>query len=159
MIRLVTIKTQERLLLSVLPRHVAMEMKADIAGSEIIISIIFLMSLQWLLTWQSAILLIAMLKLFPQETDRHTIPQDLHSETWKCKFVIIIVFNIIITTIIIIVTTIIITIILQVSILFADICGFTVLSAQCTAEELIRLLNELFARYRPWYLILSWLWW
>ena len=32
------------------------------------------------------------------------------------------------------------------SILFADICGFTVLSAQCTAEELIRLLNELFAR-------------
>ena len=33
------------------------------------------------------------------------------------------------------------------SILFADICGFTVLSAQCTAEELIRLLNELFARY------------
>ena len=32
------------------------------------------------------------------------------------------------------------------SILFADICGFTQLSAQCTAEELIRLLNELFAR-------------
>ena len=54
------------------------------------------------LTWQTAILLIAMLKLFPQETDRHTIPQDLHSETWKCKFVIIIVFNIIIITIIII---------------------------------------------------------
>merc|ERR1719225_2193084 len=35
----------------------------------------------------------------------------------------------------------------NVSILFADICGFTVLSAQCTAEELIRLLNELFARF------------
>ena len=34
------------------------------------------------------------------------------------------------------------------SILFADICGFTVLSAQCTAEELIRLLNELFARFK-----------
>ena len=33
------------------------------------------------------------------------------------------------------------------SILFADICGFTQLSATCTAEELIRLLNELFARY------------
>ena len=33
------------------------------------------------------------------------------------------------------------------SILFADICGFTSLSAQCTAEELIRLLNELFARF------------
>lgn len=32
------------------------------------------------------------------------------------------------------------------SILFADICGFTTLSAQCTAEELVRLLNELFAR-------------
>lgn len=33
------------------------------------------------------------------------------------------------------------------SILFADICGFTTLSDQCTAEELVRLLNELFARY------------
>lgn len=35
----------------------------------------------------------------------------------------------------------------QCSILFADICGFTTLSDQCTAEELVRLLNELFARY------------
>lgn len=32
------------------------------------------------------------------------------------------------------------------SILFADICGFTSLSDQCTAQELVRLLNELFAR-------------
>lgn len=35
----------------------------------------------------------------------------------------------------------------NVSILFADICGFTTLASQCSAEELVRLLNELFARY------------
>ena len=33
------------------------------------------------------------------------------------------------------------------SILFADICGFTALSSQCTAQELVQLLNELFARF------------
>lgn len=37
------------------------------------------------------------------------------------------------------------------SILFADICGFTTLSDQCTAEELVRLLNELFARWVVWF--------
>lgn len=74
---------QERLLLSVLPRHVAMEMKADIAGK-------------------------------PTDTQFHKIYIQRHE---------------------------------NVSILFADICGFTQLSAQCTAEELIRLLNELFARF------------
>lgn len=33
------------------------------------------------------------------------------------------------------------------SILFADMCGFTQLSSQCTAQELVQLLNELFARF------------
>lgn len=33
------------------------------------------------------------------------------------------------------------------SILFADIEGFTVLSSQCTAQELVKTLNELFARF------------
>merc|ERR1719295_1015053 len=74
---------QERLLLSVLPRHVAMEMKADIAGK-------------------------------PMDKQFRKIYIQRHE---------------------------------NVSILFADICGFTSLSAQCTAEELIRLLNELFARF------------
>ncbi|KAK4879136.1 hypothetical protein RN001_007282, partial [Aquatica leii] len=74
---------QERLLLSVLPRHVAMEMKADIAGQ-------------------------------PIEAQFHKIYIQRHD---------------------------------NVSILFADICGFTTLSDQCTAEELVRILNELFARF------------
>ena len=34
----------------------------------------------------------------------------------------------------------------QISILFADICSFTVLASQCSAERLVTLLNELFAR-------------
>ena len=93
---------QERLLLSVLPRHVAMEMKADIAGK-------------------------------PTDTQFHKIYIQRHEnvrlvssgtlffQTLVCVFYLL-------------------------SILFADICGFTQLSATCTAEELIRLLNELFAR-------------
>ncbi|KAG9432100.1 adenylate cyclase type 6 isoform X1 [Apis mellifera carnica] len=72
---------QERLLLSVLPRHVAMEMKADIAGK-------------------------------PKDTMFHKIYIQRHE---------------------------------NVSILFADICGFTSLSDQCTAEEVVKLLNKLFA--------------
>ncbi|XP_038044387.1 adenylate cyclase type 5-like [Patiria miniata] len=35
----------------------------------------------------------------------------------------------------------------NVSILFADIEGFTKLSSQCTAQELVKILNELFARF------------
>ncbi|KAH7731120.1 CRE-ACY-4 protein [Aphelenchoides avenae] len=35
----------------------------------------------------------------------------------------------------------------NISILFADICGFTNLASTCTAEDLVRTLNELFARF------------
>ncbi|KAL1138220.1 hypothetical protein AAG570_009911 [Ranatra chinensis] len=73
---------QERLLLSVLPQHVAMEMKADIMS--------------------------------PVEGQFHKIYIQRHE---------------------------------NVSILFADIVGFTVLASQCTAQELVRLLNELFGRF------------
>ena len=96
---------QERLLLSVLPRHVAMEMKADIAGK-------------------------------PTDTQFHKIYIQRHenvrlvmSQQWDTSPVPALVC-----------------IFYHLSILFADICGFTQLSATCTAEELIRLLNELFAR-------------
>ncbi|XP_052245412.1 adenylate cyclase type 5-like isoform X2 [Dreissena polymorpha] len=74
---------QERLLLSVLPRHIAMEMKADIAGK-------------------------------PKDTMFHKIYIQRHE---------------------------------NVSIVFADMCGFTQLSSQCTAQELVQLLNEIFARF------------
>ena len=33
------------------------------------------------------------------------------------------------------------------SILFADIVGFTMLSSQCSAEELVKILNQLFGRF------------
>ena len=33
------------------------------------------------------------------------------------------------------------------SILFADIVGFMELSSQCTAEEMVKILNELFGRF------------
>ncbi|XP_052765547.1 adenylate cyclase type 6-like [Mya arenaria] len=74
---------QERLLLSVLPRHIAMEMKADIAGK-------------------------------PKDMMFHKIYIQRHE---------------------------------NVSIVFADMCGFTQLSSQCTAQELVQLLNEIFARF------------
>lgn len=97
---------QERLLLSVLPRHVAMEMKADIAGK-------------------------------PTDTQFHKIYIQRH-ENVRLVSRGTLHFTSVVPALV--------CIFYHLSILFADICGFTQLSATCTAEELIRLLNELFAR-------------
>ncbi|KAL8562800.1 hypothetical protein ACOMHN_022675 [Nucella lapillus] len=74
---------QERLLLSVLPSHVAVEMKKDLSKKA-------------------------------EESMFHKI----YIQGYK-----------------------------NVSILFADICGFTSLSSNCTAQDLVLMLNELFARF------------
>nr|XP_023411599.1 adenylate cyclase type 6 isoform X2 [Loxodonta africana] len=76
-------RQQERLLLSVLPQHVAMEMKEDINTKK-------------------------------EDMMFHKIYIQKHD---------------------------------NVSILFADIEGFTGLASQCTAQELVMTLNELFARF------------
>ncbi|KAK3737562.1 hypothetical protein QZH41_017759 [Actinostola sp. cb2023] len=77
-------QNQERLLLSVLPRYVAMEMKDDIESGQ------------------------------SENMQFHKIYIQRHE---------------------------------NVSILFADIEGFTVLSSMCTAQNLIKTLNELYARF------------
>ncbi|XP_064090031.1 adenylyl cyclase 78C-like isoform X2 [Macrobrachium nipponense] len=80
---------QEKLLLSVLPRFVALEMIKDIASEE-----------------------------------------DKHGEFQPSQFHKIYIHRY-----------------ENVSILFADIKGFTALASQCSAQELVRVLNDLFARF------------
>jgi len=106
----------ERLLLSVLPQHVALEMKQDIIApvtgkSHFFVSFSFHEILMKIFFLPEIVICIC-LYLYPGQF--HKIYIQRHE---------------------------------QVSILFADIVGFTVLSSQCSAQELVRLLNELFGRF------------
>ncbi|CAG0878524.1 unnamed protein product [Darwinula stevensoni] len=95
----------ERLLLSVLPQHVAMEMKADIIS--------------------------------PVERQFHKIYIQRH-ENVSCAICHLLRLTVVCVSVVCVSFG---------SILFADIVGFTVLASQCTAQELVRLLNELFGRF------------
>ncbi|EPY77283.1 hypothetical protein CB1_001278016 [Camelus ferus] len=96
---------QERLLLSVLPRHVAMEMKADINAKQedMMFHKIYIQKHDNVRAGIVSMPSLLLLALGPPA--------------------------------------------LQQSILFADIEGFTSLASQCTAQELVMTLNELFARF------------
>uniref|UniRef100_A0A087Y463 Adenylate cyclase type 6 n=1 Tax=Poecilia formosa TaxID=48698 RepID=A0A087Y463_POEFO len=148
---------QERLLLSVLPRHVAMEMKADINAKkeDMMFHKIYIQKhdnvrYSFTLAWQELFLTgavknknrckicLLVLQIFTEAVARRRAQTHTHtcaarsegrvvwqSGGWRASAHIQ----------------------LQPCILFADIEGFTSLASQCTAQELVMTLNELFARF------------
>ncbi|UYV81664.1 ADCY1 [Cordylochernes scorpioides] len=125
----------ERLLLSVLPQHVAMEMKADIVQPrEGQFHKIYIQRHENVSLPESTVARIDEMVRANRRTTLEEIEDGLNEDCSHFSVHKIVSETLGYRKV-------------SASIVFADIVGFTVLASQCSAPELVRLLNELFGRF------------